>query len=148
MAQVAQAAALGAAGVVLSADALEVEELKGLLGACCVAGVEAVVEASDGDALGRAGEASARIVCVRGVSSVEEAVELRSSIPKVTHCACEHMQARRLCRMDGACRMDGTDGPRSALPRTGLDQDGRGGRALISASERGIPTNILSLIRG
>ena len=67
----------------LSADALEAEELKGFVSACYSAGIEAVVEASDRGALERAEEAGAKIVCVRGVSSVDEAAELHTLVPHV-----------------------------------------------------------------
>jgi indole-3-glycerol phosphate synthase len=83
VAQIAMAAGLGASGITLSADALDVGELKQFLAHCSAAGIEGVVEASDREGLGRAGEAGATIVCVRGVSSLDEAVDLRSDIPQV-----------------------------------------------------------------
>ena len=78
--QVAEVFALGASALMLPAAALSADGAA-LLSAAAVLGLEVVVEVDDEVALSAAREAGARIMCVRGVGSLEEALTLRRAIP-------------------------------------------------------------------
>ncbi|EKX40587.1 hypothetical protein GUITHDRAFT_113374 [Guillardia theta CCMP2712] len=87
--QVAEISCAGAEGVVLSCAALSDQEWGSkLIQSCNFLGLEVLVEVSDEDEVKQAVEAGAKIVCVRGVESVEEAVILRASIPDTCAAVC------------------------------------------------------------
>ena len=78
--QVAEVHALGASALMLPSAALSADGAA-LLSAAAALGLEVVVEVDDEGALAAAREAGARIMCVRGVGSLEEALALRKKIP-------------------------------------------------------------------
>ena len=84
--QVAEMAALGIGAVMLPSALLTSSSSDAdgaaVLAACAALGVEVVVEVDDAASVEAALGAGARMLCVRGVGSLDEALELRAAIPK------------------------------------------------------------------
>ena len=84
--QVAEVAALGIGAVMLPSALLTSSSSDAdgaaVLAACAALGVEVVVEVDDAASVEAALGAGARMLCVRGVGSLDEALELRAAIPK------------------------------------------------------------------
>ena len=78
--QVAEVSALGVSALMLPSAALSYKGPE-VLAAAGVLGVEVAIEVDDAKSLTAALEAGARILCVRGVGSLEEALDLRKGIP-------------------------------------------------------------------
>jgi indole-3-glycerol phosphate synthase len=79
--QVAEASVLGVNALMLPSAAV-LSDGATVLSAASALGLEVVVEVDDQESVSAALDAGARIICIRGVGSLEEALELRKTVPQ------------------------------------------------------------------